>query len=339
MPPRKRSASTKPSAVVPPLNLSSLASNVAHPTPASTERGAVTPLFTLLSTLYELAFLGLILLTVSRQTAGSAGYGGVPYTLLVSGLLSTLVFLCGLLGGSGQGNKGSFQQFLFSRYTGCGRLRNWVCRPCDRARGRYPLANTCQVPFFTSLSDVYTFVFGYKAGGLFVEVGAYDGESFSNTSGLADMGWRGHYLEPIPQYAQAARARHAGNAPRVVVHTVCAGEVDGEAVELSAAGPFSSAVDDEISSVSGSALNATLDTFGWGHNKDSEKIKTTTKSLNTFFKEQGIAPGAVDVMVSVCVCVRPLFFYAYKHQQARSHAHTHTHTYSPLNTGGGHGGL
>jgi len=159
------------------------------------------------------------------------------------------------------------------------------------------LANTCQVPFFKSLSDVYTFVFGYLPDGLFVEVGAYDGESFSNTSGLADMGWRGHYLEPIPQYATAARARHFKNSPRVCVHTLCVGERDGEEVELSPAGPFSSAIEDEIKSVSGSQLSSTLSSLGWGHREDIARVKTTTLSLNSFFERQGIASGEVDVLV------------------------------------------
>lgn len=57
---------------------------------------------------------------------------------------------------------------------------------------------------------------------------------------FADMGWRGHYLEPIPQYAALCRHRHSSN-PKVSVHNVCAGEKDGVPVSLSAAGPFSSA--------------------------------------------------------------------------------------------------
>ena len=50
----------------------------------------------------------------------------------------------------------------------------------------------------------------YRAAskGTFVEIGAYDGESFSNTSFLADLGWNGLYVEPVPKFAALCRARH-----------------------------------------------------------------------------------------------------------------------------------
>ena len=227
---------------------------------------------------------------------------GVPAASVLASVLCILligpllVALC-TGGGAGMGNRLSFSQWVFSMYVRLGRLRNLACGACDRSCKRYPLANTCQVPFFASLSDVFTFVFGYKAEGLFLEIGAYDGESFSNTSGLADMGWRGHYIEPIPAYADAARVRHAGNAGRVLVHTTCVGETDGETVEISAAGPFSSAVADEIKSVTASKLNDALAVLGWAHRAEAERIKAVTVSLNTFCRKQTFAPGEIDVMV------------------------------------------
>ena len=153
-------------------------------------------------------------------------------------------------------------QRLFSLYSRFGRLRSAVCAPCLRASRTYPVANTCQVPHFGSLPDLYKFVFGYREQGLFVEVGAFDGESFSNTSGLADVGWTGHYLEPIPDYAAACARRHAGN-PLVKVHRVAAGRVDGEVLNLTPAGPFTSAVEDELRSVTESKLGGALTLLGW----------------------------------------------------------------------------
>ena len=227
-------------------------------------------------------------------SAGSASL--VPFALVIAltVVIATLL-LSSLFVGGGLGNKGSSAQAVFSLWVRLGRLRNLLCSSCDRAASRYPLANTCQVPFFGSLSDVYTFVFGYKKAGLCVEVGAYDGESFSNTSGLADMGWAGHYLEPIPQYAAAAAARHAGNAPRVRVHTVAVGERDGEVIRLSTAGPFTSASRDEIDAVAASGLHKTLNALGWGHGEG--EVTATTVSLNSFFAQQGLSPGGVDVLV------------------------------------------
>ena len=207
----------------------------------------------------------------------------------------SLVLLGG--GGLGAGNRSTCGQCLFSAYIRLGRLRNLLCSSCDRWQRRYPTANTCQVPFFKSLSDVYTFVFGYECEGLFVEVGAYDGESFSNTSGLADLGWRGHYIEPIPRFAAVAAARHASSAPRVQVHTLCICEKDGEEVRLSTAGPFSSGVEDEIASVAASKMSEALGAMGWEHEADSQRVVTKGKALNTFFTEQGIQPGEVDVLV------------------------------------------
>jgi hypothetical protein len=227
---------------------------------------------------------------------------GVPPAALAAATTALLVVLPLALalcapGGAGGGNRAPPAQFLFSAFVRAGRARNLLCSACDRARARYPLANTCQVPFFASLSDVYTFVFGYKADGLFLEVGAYDGESFSNTSGLADMGWSGHYVEPVAKFADAARARHAGNAPRVAVHTVAISERDGKVISLSNAGPFSSAVDDEIATVSRSGLNAALAALGWAHKDGEERVRVKSVTLDTFCKQRGFAPGQVDVMV------------------------------------------
>lgn len=73
----------------------------------------------------------------------------------------------------------------------------------------YKLSSTCQIK---NLSQMYEDLFGKnKTDGHFVEVGAYDGESFSNTSGLADIGWNGLYIEPIKQLASACAQRHSKN--------------------------------------------------------------------------------------------------------------------------------
>ncbi len=147
------------------------------------------------------------------------------------------------------------------------------------------------------------------------------------------MGWSGHYLEPIPAYAAACARRHASNA-RVRVHQVAAGRVDGETVHLTPAGPFTSAVADELRSVTDSKLGGALSLLGWapaaaaapaaapaaarprargGRGASpapaarasraaaapagSGQITMTTTSLNTFFKREKLPPGAVDVMV------------------------------------------
>ena len=72
---------------------------------------------------------------------------------------------------------------------------------------------SCQIP---DLGRMLAEHLGLKRDGCFVEVGAFDGENCSNTSFLADLGWRGLYIEPVPLYAAACRARHQRN-PGVTV--------------------------------------------------------------------------------------------------------------------------
>lgn len=70
--------------------------------------------------------------------------------------------------GLGAGNTSSIAQMLFRLYIRLGIFRNALFRSCDRQARKYQLANTCQIPHFKNLSDIYSFIFGYKANGLFV---------------------------------------------------------------------------------------------------------------------------------------------------------------------------
>ena len=75
-------------------------------------------------------------------------------------------------------------------------------------KGSARVSVSCQIP---SIREKYA-ALGLKSdAGIFVEVGGYDGESFSNTSFLADQGWRGIYVEPLPKYCRQARIRHILN--------------------------------------------------------------------------------------------------------------------------------
>lgn len=46
--------------------------------------------------------------------------------------------------------------------------------------------------------------------GLLVEVGAYDGLSYSNTVQLLEKGWKGIYIEPVEEYAKRCRENLSG---------------------------------------------------------------------------------------------------------------------------------
>jgi FkbM family methyltransferase len=76
---------------------------------------------------------------------------------------------------------------------------------------------TCQIP---EIGEKYEELFGCRSMGTFVEVGAYDGVSFSNTSFLADLGWRGIYFEPVPEFAALCALRHIGNHVAVMPYAV-----------------------------------------------------------------------------------------------------------------------
>ena len=47
--------------------------------------------------------------------------------------------------------------------------------------------------------------------GVFVEVGANDGKSYSNTHDLIPMGWKGVYIEPVRKLMNKCRINHSGN--------------------------------------------------------------------------------------------------------------------------------
>lgn len=76
------------------------------------------------------------------------------------------------------------------------------------ANGEAPVSSSCQIP---DIREKLSTLGLAGRTGTFVEVGAFDGDSFSNTSFLADQGWTGLYIEPIPKYYRLTRVRHVLN--------------------------------------------------------------------------------------------------------------------------------
>lgn len=72
----------------------------------------------------------------------------------------------------------------------------------------YNVSPSCQIK---GLNEIYEKYFDKNKENTFIEVGAYDGESFSNTSCLADMGWNGYYIEPVPYFVDKCIERHKNN--------------------------------------------------------------------------------------------------------------------------------
>ncbi|MEM9354932.1 MAG: FkbM family methyltransferase [Pseudomonadota bacterium] len=91
-----------------------------------------------------------------------------------------------------------------------------------RLSGRSRIPSSCQIK---DILKKYEQLSLDPRNGVFVEVGGFDGETYSNTSFLADQGWRGVYVEPIPMFCAHIRRRHLFNP--VVVECAAVGTTDG----------------------------------------------------------------------------------------------------------------
>ncbi|HUA55512.1 MAG TPA: FkbM family methyltransferase [Candidatus Sulfotelmatobacter sp.] len=157
----------------------------------------------------------------------------------------------------------------------------------------YRQPHLCQIPV---LGALYEQLFGRRADGCFVEVGAFDGETYGNTAGLADLGWRGLYVEPVPASFQQCLRRHAAN-PRVTVLNCAIGDSDGTAA-LWVAREFSTTVRGHIDH--GIAE-------GWMPPADYERIEVPQLRLASALTQAAIAPGFDLLVVDVEGAEEPLF--------------------------------
>jgi FkbM family methyltransferase len=103
----------------------------------------------------------------------------------------------------------------------------------------YRLAPTCQI---AELATLYSLFLGERRQGVFVEVGAFDGISFSNSSCLAEAGWAGVLIEPIPAFAAKCRSRYRDNERIQVIEAAVGAE--NSTVEISIGGHFTSTNDE-----------------------------------------------------------------------------------------------
>ena len=143
----------------------------------------------------------------------------------------------------------------------------------------------CQIP---SLAEFYDETFGAKTNGLFVEVGAYDGRTVSNTAFLADLGWRGLYIEPVPEYAAVCAANHG---KRVKVLNAAIGATDGE-------------VDIYVGDVFSTGLRSQRDLYAgleWSQKSHATECKITVGQfrLDTVLGATDIKPGFELLVVDV----------------------------------------
>jgi FkbM family methyltransferase len=145
------------------------------------------------------------------------------------------------------------------------------------------VAEDCQIEGLAFLLELFL---GRRGDGVFVEVGAFDGVSFSNTSGLARAGWRGWYVEPVPESAALCRANYAG-LDNVTVEELAIGASSGE-LTLTVGGPLSTA--DAGALAEFMEVDWSRRAFG-----DGRRVTVPMVTLDTFLDERGI--DEIDVLV------------------------------------------
>jgi FkbM family methyltransferase len=144
----------------------------------------------------------------------------------------------------------------------------------------------CQV---RGLDAIYSAAFGELRDGVFVEVGAYDGQFASNTCFLADLGWRGVYVEAIPEFAAACSTRHQHNINVTVVNAAVGKEIGS--TELYLAGALSTRNDDFYSA---------YQNIFWAKSELSRlKVTTPILTLNKLLCDCNIPNGFELLVVDV----------------------------------------
>ncbi len=141
---------------------------------------------------------------------------------------------------------------------------------------KYPVPPGSQIPSLESLYERYL----HSEPGTFVEIGAFDGRTDSNTCGLADAGWKGLYVEANPDYAAVCAVKHCAN-PNVKVVPVAVADFEGVA-DFWIIGECSTLVFD-------------LSALEWGGSHE-RKIKVKVTTLDKLLETQGIPPG-FDLLV------------------------------------------
>lgn len=145
---------------------------------------------------------------------------------------------------------------------------------------------SCQIP---NLSFIYQQIFGKHHRGLLVEIGAFDGVSFSNSVGLLDRGWEGLLIEPVPDFAKKCEARHDKN-PRVrVIQTAISNQSGTQSLQL--AGPLSTLSEELVTEYK---------ELEWSKSSISSKsIKVQTVTLDQLLEKEKISTNFDLLIVDV----------------------------------------
>ncbi len=159
------------------------------------------------------------------------------------------------------------------------RQKAWNARQMQRGAGPRWFSQAGQDRY---LDEV---VFKGKRGGVFLDIGAYDGATGSNTLFFeAFRGWTGLMVEPSPTYAAAARA--CRNAP---LAQVAIAPTDGEAEFLHITSGYT-----QMSGLAGSYDSKLRAQVEADSRYEGETIAVKTRTLASLIDEY--APGAIDLI-------------------------------------------
>lgn len=125
------------------------------------------------------------------------------------------------------------------------------------------------------LSKLYEDCFGQKSDGVFVEVGAHDGSSWSHTYALVKLGWRGIHIEPVPWLAERCRKTMGKFTGQTVLECAC-GEREGE-TDLH--------YDDAQFGICGGTLNPSV------LRKETQLLGVQMRTLDSILQSEGIQQG------------------------------------------------
>jgi FkbM family methyltransferase len=136
------------------------------------------------------------------------------------------------------------------------------------------MVDSCQIK---KLDEYFNDIFGTKSDGYFIEVGAYDGISFSNTIPLVKNNWNGIYIEPVNEYFNRLQ-KNLGMFDKLVLLNCAISNEEGDKY-INIMNTLSS-LNDEIIDIYNKidwAKPSTLDV-----KKQKVECKTLTNILNTY---------------------------------------------------------
>ena len=142
----------------------------------------------------------------------------------------------------------------------------------------YKIPSDCQVVGLNYIYEKYL-----PPSGIFVEVGAYDGYTHSNTCFLADAGWKGVYIEPVPEYLNKCKERHSANNC-IFINSLVGDDQEKDFFIAGEWSTYSKEVANQISSFFGVIFSA--------------PVRVKSKTLNFNIEEQNI--NNIDLLVIDC---------------------------------------